>query len=82
LLVILASFYYDGTLGGQQTPSDVFIQVRWLAVGLTAIAAVLLAMSLNQFAGRRSLLQGKYAAIVALVVAAVLITMLVRTVVV
>lgn len=80
LLVILASFYYGGTPGGQQVSSDLFTNVRWLAVALTVVAAAMLAMSLTQFTGRRTLLRGKAAAIVALAVAVLLVGMLVRTI--
>jgi predicted anti-sigma-YlaC factor YlaD len=77
VLVLIGSFYYD--TGGDQVASGVFTGVRWLALGLTIVAAAILAMSLAQFSGRRPLMQGKLAAIVAVVVAVLLVGLLVRT---
>ena len=79
LLAVMASFYYGGAQSGQAASMGVFGDVRWLTVGLTLVAATMLALSLAQFTGRRSLLQGKVAIAVAVLVAVFLVTLLIRT---
>jgi hypothetical protein len=79
-LLLLLTSVAVGPGDGEPMPG-MFTGIRWLAAGLTLLSGTLLALSLGQLAGRRSLMDGKAATILALLAALGLIALLVRTMV-
>lgn len=81
LLIVAASFFF----GGEERPDlaaagAFFRQMRWMALGLTALCAALLAIGLSQHGGRPWPRALAVAAVVLVLTLAILAAMLVWTV--